>query len=134
MKRSRGETSQRNLSAGISGNGWLNSHYMQFFVGTFAAVAFLNVLDLWTSAIAMGQGLSEGNGVVVDVAGLLGLQVLGGLMIMKVLAIAGGLAGAVLGIRAKDRQTRVLAVAVMLFLMMVLVVVSVNNIYAISTV
>jgi len=69
----------------------------------------------------------------VSMAGAFGLQVVGGLLIMKVFAIMGGLAAAVLGVRTRYRGTRTLAVAVMLFLIMVLVVVSVNNIYLIST-
>jgi hypothetical protein len=111
----------------------MNAHYVFFFEVMFAAVAFLNVLDLWTSVVALSQGgLVEGNAVVTNLAGLFGLQVVGGLLIMKVMAILGGLAAAVVGIKTKDRQVRKVAVFVMLFLALVLVAVSANNLYLIT--
>jgi hypothetical protein len=100
----------------------------------FAAVAFLNVLDLWTSVVAMSQGLVEGNGVITKLAGGLGLQVVGGLLIMKIMAILGGLTAAIVGIRTKNLQVRTVAVGVMLFLAAVLIVVSLNNLYQISAI
>jgi len=135
MRDSEGGTSHGTTLGGRNlGRDWLASHNLLFFGGTFAAVALLNVLDLWTSVVALNEGgLYEGNQVIVSMAGAFGLQVVGGLLIMKVFAIMGGLAAAVLGVRTRYRGTRTLAVAVMLFLIMVLVVVSVNNIYLIST-
>jgi hypothetical protein len=110
----------------------MNAHYVMFFVSTFAAVAFLNVLDLWTSVVALNQGLVEGNAVITNMAGAFGLQVVGGLLIMKAMAILGGLAAAMVGIKTRDRQVRKVAVGVMLFLALVLIFVSVNNIYLIN--
>ena len=128
MKELEGGTSH---NAALGGKSWLNSHVALFFGGMFVTVAFLNVLDLWTSTVALNRGLVEGNQLITGLAGELGLQVTGGLLIMKVMAIVGGLAGAVVGIRTRYRQVRVLAVAVMIFLAVVLIAVSVNNVFAI---
>ena len=123
---------ETSFGEGIPSKGWLNVHYVLFFEAMFAAVAFLNVLDLWTSVVALGQGMVEGNGVITRLAGALGLRVIGGLLIMKTMAIFGGLIAAIVGIRTKDSHVRTVAVGVMLFLAGVLIVVSLNNLYQIS--
>jgi hypothetical protein len=92
----------------------------------------LNVLDLWTSAIALGRGLVEGNGVVVALAGALGLRTVAGLLLTKSAGIAGGLAAALIGIRYNNRQVKDLAMGVMLFLTVFLLAVSINNLYMIG--
>ena len=134
MEETRRRTTHGAFGGGGPSKGWLSVHYVLFFEAMFAAVAFLNVLDLWTSSVALSQGLIEGNAVITKLAGVLGLQTIGGLMIMKVAAILGGLAAAIVGIRTNDRQVRRLAVGVMLFLAGILIVVSLNNLYLIGTV
>ncbi|HXW95317.1 MAG TPA: hypothetical protein VEJ19_06400 [Nitrososphaerales archaeon] len=134
MEETRRRDTQEAFGRGGPRKGWMSVHYVLFFEAMFAAVAFLNVLDLWTSSVALSQGLVEGNAVITKLAGALGLQTIGGLMIMKVAAILGGLAAASVGIRTKDRKVRKLAIGVMLFLAGLLVVVSLNNLYLIGTV
>ena len=106
---------------------WLRLHKVAFFEGMFLSFAALNILDLWTSAIALGRGLDEGNLIVVRLANALGLGVFGGLALVKMAALAGGLGAAVIGIRTRSRFDRRIAMGVMMFLVVLMLAVSVNN-------
>lgn len=110
---------------------WLGIHYVSVIAALFSAVVILNIADLWTSMTALSMGLTEGNGVVTWLSSSLGLSIIGGLALIKIAAVVGGLAAAMLGIRFKDPVVRKTAIGVMAFLMVYLLAVSVNNLYQI---
>ena len=123
--------SSRQAISGPLRRSWLGVHYVSVIATLFVAVVILNVADLWTSMTALGMGLTEGNGLVIWLANSLGLSIVGGLVLIKIAAVVGGLAAAMLGIRFKDLVVRRAAVGVMLFLVVFLIAVSVNNLYRI---
>lgn len=110
---------------------WLSVHYVNVIATLFVAVVVLNVADLWTSMTALGMGLTEGNGLVIFLANSLGLSIVGGLALIKIAAVGGGFAAAMLGLRFKDLVVRRAAVGVMVFLVVYLLAVSINNLYQI---
>jgi len=117
---------------GPSEGTWLSIHYMFFIGAMFLAIASLNVLDLWTSGIALSKGFLEGNGLVLALANILGLRTIDGLLLTKSAGIVGGLVATLMGIRIQNRQVRKTAIIVMAFLVMFLLAVSINNLYVIS--
>ena len=110
---------------------WLNIHYVSVIGLLFSGVIILNITDLWTSMTALGMGLTEGNGLVVWLANSLGISIIGGLALVKIAAVVGGLVAAMLGIRFKDPVVRKAAIGVMVFLVVYLLAVSINNLYQI---
>ena len=118
-------------SSGGSRMTWLNIHYASVIGLLFLGVVILNITDLWTSMTALRMGLTEGNGLVIWLAGTLDLSIIGGLALIKLAAVVGGLAAALLGIRVNDPTVRKAAMAVMTFLVVYLLAVSINNLYQI---
>ena len=112
---------------------WLTSHYVKLTEILFAAIVVLNVTDLWTSTVALGRGLTEGNTLVVGLANQLGLSMLDGLALAKITCVLEALGASLLGMRVRDLQVRKTAMAVMIFLTLILFAVSVNNSYQIIT-
>jgi len=123
--------SSRHALGGSSRGTWLSLHYVSVIAMLFGAVVILNIADLWTSMTALGMGLTEGNGLVIWLSSSLGLSIVGGLALVKIAAVIGGLAAAMLGIRFKDPVVRKTAMGVMVFLMVYLLAISINNLYQI---
>ena len=110
---------------------WLAIHYVVLVGALFSTIAALNVLDLWTSSVALSRGMLEGNGLVLALAGQLGVKTIEGLLVTKAVGILGGLTAALIGIRMHNLQIRREVVLVMAFLAAILFAVSLNNLYLI---
>lgn len=110
---------------------WLTSHYVRLIETLFAVIVGLNVTDLWTSTVALGRGLNEGNTLVVGLANQLGLSIVDGLALAKIACVLGAFGASLLGMRVRNIQVRKTAMAVMIFLALILIAVSVNNSYQI---
>jgi hypothetical protein len=123
--------SSRQAFNGAPRSTWFSIHYVTVVAILFAAVVMLNITDLWTSMTALGMGLTEGNGLVIWLSNSLGLSVIGGLALIKIAAVVGGFGAAMLGIKFRDPVVRKTAVAVMTFLMIYLLAISINNLYQI---
>ena len=120
------------MPEGAARSTWLNLHHVSIITTMFLAVVALNIADLWTSAAGQGLGLTEGNDVVWAVANLLGLQIMGGLALTKLVGIAGGLVATLFGIRVQNPQVRETAVTIMAVLTLLLLAVTVNNLYVMT--
>jgi hypothetical protein len=120
------------LGSGLTGR-WLSVHYDSLLVSLFVGIVLLNTFDLWTSSVAIRMGLTEANTVAIGLASYLGIQITGGLLILKMGAIIGALIAALIGVRADTSMVRKTVVSVMIFLTLLLLAVSVNNLYLILT-
>lgn len=88
-----------------------------------------NVSDLVTSSVALGNGLLEGNSLVLGLAGATGLETIGALVLMKVVFLAFVASVFLLGVKVRSRQVKILAFESLLASTMVFFVVSMNNLY-----
>jgi hypothetical protein len=101
--------------------------------GLFSIIAFFSLLDLVTSSIAYGQGLAEGNSMLVEGSRLLGVSVFNALVGTKVVFLLGIGVAAVLGARSRSAMTRRFTFVVLVSFALTFAFVSVNNLVAIGT-
>jgi hypothetical protein len=98
----------------------------------FANMLF-NMTDLTTTAIALGQGLQEGNMLLLGMSAALGLSIFASLIIMKALIITGAIAVAVVGARSASTSGRRMALCYLIASTSLFYVISLNNLYWIVT-
>lgn len=102
--------------------------------GLFSIIAFFSLVDLVTSSIAYGQGLAEGNSMLVEGSRLLGVSVFNALVGTKVAFLLGIGVAAVLGASSRSAMTRRLTFVVLVGFALTFAFVSVNNLVAIGTI
>jgi hypothetical protein len=102
-------------------------------VGLFSIIAFFCLVDLVTTFVAYGQGLAEGNSLLLDSSRLLGVSVFNALVGTKVVFLLGVALAAFIGARSRDVMTRRLTFVVLVAFALTFAVVSVNNLVAIGT-
>jgi hypothetical protein len=88
--------------------------------------------DILTSAIALGRGLQEGNVLLLALSSLTGIGLIDALGITKFFFLLGLGVVFVIGLRTKDSGVRFRALMVLLALAVLLLAVSINNLYLIS--
>jgi hypothetical protein len=126
-----GHGPKASLRGGTSLGAWVSLHYVRLIEATFLALVLVNLLDLWTSVVALNIGLAEGNGLVLALSNSLGIQVAGGLALIKVVEVFACLAAAIVGLRSQSLRVKETALIIMVFLTAFLLVVSVGNLYLI---
>jgi hypothetical protein len=102
-------------------------------VGLFSMIAFFSLVDLVTTSVAYGQGLAEGNSMLLESSRLLGVSVFNALVGMKVIFLLGVALAAFIGAGSRDVMTRRLTFVVLVSFALTLAFVSVNNLVAIGT-
>jgi hypothetical protein len=102
-------------------------------VGLFSIMAFFSFMDLVTTSVAYGQGLAEGNAMLLDGSRLLGVSVLNALVGSKVAFLLVVAVAAIIGSRSRDTMTRRLIFGILVTFAVTFAVVSVNNLVALGT-
>ena len=90
-------------------------------------------MDLVTTSVAYGQGLAEGNSMLLESSRLLGVSVFNALVGTKVAFLLGVAGAAVIGARSRNVMTRRLTFALLVTFALTFAVVAVNNLVAIGT-
>jgi len=98
----------------------------------FANMLF-NMTDLTTTAIALGQGLQEGNMLLLGMSAALGLSIFASLIIMKGLIITGAVVVALVGARSASSNGRRMALCYLIASTSLFYVISLNNLFWIVT-
>jgi hypothetical protein len=126
---------QKGLSGGrlVSRAAKLSGRSEAAVLGLFSIIAFFSLVDLVTSSVAYGQGLSEGNSLLLESSRLLGVSVFNALVGTKVVFLLGVAVAAFIGARSRDAMTRRLTFVVLVAFALTFAVVSVNNLVAIGT-
>jgi hypothetical protein len=102
-------------------------------VGLFSIIAFFSFLDLVTSFVAYGQGLAEGNSMLLESSRLLGISVFNALVGSKVAFLLGVGVAAFFGARSRNVMTMRFTFTLLVTFALIFAVVSVNNLVAIGT-
>ena len=126
-----------------AGNAGLSAHpgtprlsadgYRSLFYSLFGLTVFFSAIDLVSTWVALGQGFSEANSIMIAIGNFTGLGIIGALGLTKVLFIVGSGFVAALGIQTSNRTLRTRALIVLSFLAVMLFAVSVNNLYWITS-
>jgi hypothetical protein len=126
---------QRGLSGGrlVSRTTRFSRRSKVAVAGLFSIIAFFSLVDLVTSSIAYGQGLAEGNSMLVEGSRLLGVSVFNALVGMKVVFLLGIGVAAVLGAGSRSAMTRRFTFVILVSFALTFAVVSVNNLVAIGS-
>lgn len=111
---------------------WQGPGYRRVMVSLLATLSGLNVADLVSTKVALGEGLSEGNTVLLGASSLLGTNLIMSLLFFKVVYISGAVAVTVLGMRTRAAALRSRVFALLLVLTVLIGVVVANNIYIIG--
>lgn len=119
----------------VRGKTWNDgsSQIRALFAALFSLCVLLSVTDLWSTAVSLRMGLSEGNYLLIAMANHLGLSIIGALGLTKVLFVLGSLWATLYGVRTRDPGMRRRALFTLSFLVVLLLLVSLNNIYWISS-
>lgn len=105
------------------------SGYRSLFLTLFAMTVIFSVVDLLSTTIALNMGLTEANSLLISMGSSIGIGTVGALGLLKVLFIAGTGFAAIMGIRAINPQIRERALILLSAMTVMMVAVSVNNIY-----
>ena len=106
-----------------------NRRYRQLVVSTLTALIVLNLGDIVSTHAALGEGLSEGNGALLAVSGLLGTGTILGLLLLKLAFLSGAIGVTVMGIRTRVSSVRFRIFVFLLVLTVIAGVVVANNLY-----
>jgi hypothetical protein len=131
-----GKGSRAGTAGGMAyrGTPHLSAHgYRSLFYSLFGLTVFFSAIDLVSTWVALGQGFSEANSIMIAIGNFTGLGLIGALGLTKVLFIIGSGFVAALGIRTSNRTLRTRALIVLSFLAVMLIAVSVNNLYWITS-
>ena len=107
--------------------------YRKTVFAIVGALTLLNSLDLVSTTMGLGTGLSEANGAVLAVAARLGTGTLFTLALFKMVFVSGAFLVALLGVRSSDRRVKSRVVLVLLGLTFLLTVVLANNFYLLGS-
>ena len=126
---------QKGLSQGllVSRAAGISRRNKAAVAGLLAIIAVLSLLDLITTSVAYGQGLAEGNSMLLESSRLLGVSVFNALVGTKVAFLLGVAGAAVIGARSRNVMTRRLTFALLVTFALTFAVVAVNNLVAIGT-
>jgi hypothetical protein len=98
----------------------------------FSNIVF-NLTDLTTTLFALGNGLREGNALVLGMSVETGIGVFASLIAVKALFVAGAALVALFGIRSASKTGRNLALTCLASSTLLFFIISLNNIYWIVT-
>jgi hypothetical protein len=99
-----------------------------FGILVFSNVVF-NLTDLATTAAALGNGLSEGNALVLTMSSTLGVNLLVALVAMKAIFVTGAVVIALVGARSSNSTLRNAALCYLITSTVVFYAVSMNNVF-----
>jgi hypothetical protein len=103
------------------------SKYKSVLALMFSCVIILSVVDLLTTSIALKQGLSEGNVMLLGIASLMKLGFFQTIIAIKIAFIFGAGSLVFLGLRSSLQMTRKIILSSMLGFVLMLLFVSLNN-------
>jgi hypothetical protein len=106
--------------------------YKAIVLSLFGLLVALNLTDLLSTSIALGIGLSEGNGAILSIADYLGTSIVVAVGLSKAVFISAAGLVSFLGIRTASTTVRTRVVILLVVLTAMLGVVSVNNFYLIG--
>jgi hypothetical protein len=127
------EDQASDLSARLS-TSWFSDRFYLFAVATLLTLTVVfNLTDLLTTAIALRLGFVEGNSLIVSLSHTLDIGVIGTLGLSKMVFIIVTGVIAIIGVRSKSPRVRNNVVILLACATLILLVVSANNIYWITT-
>lgn len=97
------------------------------FILAVSSLVF-NLTDLATTFVALGNGLSEGNSLLLGMSAALGLSVYGSMAILKLIFVAGSIAIAIVGMRSTNTTSRSLVLCYLFTSTVIFYAASLNNI------
>ncbi len=116
----------------LSDSSWSSLRLATFTLLLSLAVAF-SVTDLLTTASALRDGLTEGNFLILWLSSALNVQLLSALGISKLVFIAGSTLTSIIGVNSRNIQVRRRMLLLMVSLVALLFLVSVNNLFWITS-
>jgi len=124
---------QNQLQAGAGdARSLLGGRYTTVVASAFLASVVFTVTDFVTSFIALGEGFDEGNSLLIGLSGLLNLDTIDSLLVVKLAFVTGIAVLAVVGTRSRDRTTRKMILGCLAMFVVLLGAVSLNNLYWIA--
>jgi len=105
------------------------SGYRSLLLTLFTMTVIFSVVDLLSTVMALNMGLAEGNSLLIAMGALFGVGTVGALGILKLVFIAGTGVAALMGIRAMSPEIRRRALILLAAMTMMMVAVSINNLY-----
>jgi len=118
----------------FSGTEVVSRRYKLMAASLFSLTAFFSLVDLVTSSVAYGQGLAEGNSMLLGSSQALGVSVFNALEGSKIAFVLGLGVVALIGVRSGDSTMRKLAFAMLATFALVFAAVSLNNLAALGMV
>ncbi len=94
-------------------------------------LAFFNLMDMLSTALALRIGLEESNSLLLGLTSGLRMNLLTVIGLAKVLFVFGGAGLAYMGVKSNNRGMKNLIFGSILFFVLVFLFVSINNIYLI---
>src|SRR5437899_9600404 len=93
----------------------------------------VNLTDMATTLVALGNGLQEGNALVLGMSAAFGLGIFVSLAIVKIAFVTTAAVVAIFGIRSASKMGRSLAFSCLASSTLLFLVVSLNNVFWIVT-
>ena len=109
-----------------------NRRYPQLVASLLATLISLNAADIVSTRLALGDGLSEGNGALLSMSSVLGTGTIISLLLLKLAFISGAMAVTVIGIRTRISSVRSRVFLFLLALTVIAGIVVANNVYLIG--
>lgn len=111
---------------------FLGERYSLAVATLFVTGVVFTMVDFVTSFVGLGEGLTEGNSLLLGLAQASNLSTIYSLLVMKVAFIGLLAVVAVLGVKSSQGTTKKMMFACLAVFTVVFVCVSVNNLYQIS--
>ena len=92
-----------------------------------------NLTDMATTLLALGEGLQEGNAIVLGMSALLGLDIFSSLAVVKIMFVTAAAMVAIFGIRSASTMGRSLALSCLASSTLLFLIISLNNVFWILT-
>lgn len=110
----------------------LMGHYKALFTALFSLCVLFSVTDMLSTAVALRMGLIESNVLLLAIGKALGLDIISALGVTKIVFIMGSFWAAFYGMQTKNQKMRRRALLVLAGLVVMLCIVSLNNLYWIT--
>jgi len=107
----------------------IGAHYKALFTVLFSLCVIFSVTDMLSTAVALRMGLVESNFVLLAIGRALGLDTINTLGLTKIAFITGSFWAASYGVQTKNDKMRTRALLVLSGLVVMLAIVSINNLY-----
>jgi len=126
---------KKGLLAKRMGSGWsLTARRKVVLVALFSLIAFFSWLDMVTSIVAYGQGLAEGNSILLGSSQFLKVSVFNALAGSKIAFVIGMGVVVLIGARSSNSLMRKLAFATLTSFVLIFALVTLNNLAALGIV